>query len=141
MRGRKAEIIPLHDNMPDGMPEPPADLGADALAEWHRTLPILLNERRTITVADLSVFAAYCTAVGMIAGARRIIQQEGMTFVGASGPKRHPAVGILSDAMTQARQLAAELGMTPASRSRPAIREGSDDGQGLGPLFGGLRLD
>lgn len=122
MRGRKAEIIPTFDAEPDGVPEPPEDLDADALAEWHRALPILLTERRTLTVADLSVFAAYCTAVGMIAGARRIIAREGMTFTGTSGPKRHPAVGILSDAMTQARQLAAELGMTPASRSRPAIR-------------------
>lgn len=136
MRGRKAEIIPMYDSMPEGMPEPPEDLGADGLLEWHRTLPILLTERRTLTMADLSVLAAYCTAVGMMAAARRIIQAEGMIYTGASGPKRHPAVGILSENMTQARQLAAELGLTPASRSRPAIR--GNEGAEINDLFGGM---
>lgn len=139
MRGRKAEIVPSYDAMPEDIPTPPADLAPDALAEWERTLPILLNERRTLTVADLSMFGAYCTAIGMIAECRRILAAEGLTYTGASGPKRHPAVGILSDAMTQARQLAAELGLTPASRSRPAIREGGEGG-GLGPLFSDLGL-
>jgi P27 family predicted phage terminase small subunit len=41
--------------------------------------------------------------------------------------KRNPAVGIQSDAMTRARLLAAELGLTPVSRSRPAIRDDADD--------------
>lgn len=139
MRGRKAEIVPLCEDTPDDVPQPPEDLSADALAEWNRTLPILLTERRTLSVADLSIFAAYCTAVGMMAGARRTINTEGMTYMGASGPKRHPACSILSDAMTQARQLAAELGMTPASRSRPAIREGAELRSGPGnDIYGDL---
>ena len=43
------------------------------------------------------------------------------------GIKRNPAVGIQSDAMTRARLLAAELGLTPVSRSRPSIRDDGDD--------------
>ncbi|MGU3496298.1 phage terminase small subunit P27 family [Xanthobacteraceae bacterium A53D] len=141
MRGRKATTITTEELPPDDIPDPPAWLSDDARAEWERVLPILLNERRTLTIADLASFANYCTAIGQVAEAARILSKEGLTFTGTSGPKRHPAVAIRSDGMTQARQIAAELGLTPASRSRPAIREGSDDGQGLGPLFGGLRLD
>lgn len=139
MRGRKAEIVPVCEDAPDDLPQPPEDLSPDALAEWNRTLPILLNERRTLSVADLPMFAAYCTASGMVTEARRIINKEGMTYMGASGPKKHPAAAILSDAMTQVRQLAAELGLTPASRARPAIREGAELNSGNGndsDLFG-----
>lgn len=141
MRGRKATQIPMagEDEAPDGIPGPPAWLTADARAEWDRVLPILLNERRTLTIADLASFAHYCTAVGQVAESARIIEREGLTFTGSSGPKRHPAVAIRSDGMTQARQIAAELGLTPASRGRPAIRGGAqEDGYGL---FAGLGLD
>ncbi|WP_410824836.1 P27 family phage terminase small subunit, partial [Methylobacterium oryzisoli] len=59
--------------------------------------------------------------------ARRLIAREGMTFMGASGPKRHPAVGVMNEAMGLALRLAAELGLTPVSRSRPAIRDDEHD--------------
>ncbi|WP_341991857.1 phage terminase small subunit P27 family [Azorhizobium sp. AG788] len=143
MRGRKATSIPMTgDDPPDDMPEAPTWLSADARTEWDRVLPILLTERRTLTLADLASFANYCTAIGQVAEAARIIEREGLTFTGSSGPKRHPAVAIRSDGMTQARQIAAELGLTPASRGRPAIRGGggADEGYGFG-LFGGLGLD
>ncbi len=141
MRGRKAEIVPLCEDAPDEMPHPPEDLSPDALAEWNRVLSIILTERRTLSVADLATFTAYCTAAGMATEARRIINREGLTYMGASGPKKHPAAAILSDAMTQVRQLAAELGLTPASRARPAIREGAELNSGNGydsDLFGGV---
>ena len=49
-----------------------------------------------------------------------------MTYLGASGPKKHPACGILNDAQTALRQAAGELGLTPVSRSRPAMRDGAE---------------
>lgn len=142
MRGNKAVITPVFGG-PAGSnpPEPPSWLTDDARAEWDRVLPILLNERRTLTTADLSSLVHYCTAVGQVAEAARILKNEGLTFSGASGPKRHPAVAIRSDGMTQARQIAAELGLTPASRGRPGIRTGEGGGDGLGGLFADLGLD
>ena len=135
MRGRKPAAIVGAAPM-DELPKPPAWLGKDAKAEWCRVGPMLVTERKTLTMADLATFAAYCSAVGEVAEASRIIARDKMVFDGASGPKRHPAVGIRSEAMTQMRLLAGELGLTPVSRSRPSIRddlgERDDDAADLG---------
>jgi P27 family predicted phage terminase small subunit len=74
----------------------------------------------------------------------RILQDEGHVLTiyrdgkdgGAPicmGTKKNPAVAVQADAMNRARQLAAELGLTPVSRSRPTVRDESDDGD-LGDL-------
>jgi P27 family predicted phage terminase small subunit len=129
MRGRKPDKIVMSADALNDVPNPPTWLGKDAKAEWKRVAPILIVERKTLSIADQATFAAYCSAVGEISEAARIIEREGMIFIGASGPKKHPAVAIKSDAMTQARLLANELGLTPVSRSRPSIRDegGADE--------------
>lgn len=56
-------------------------------------------------------------------------------FVRAYGQvKRSPAAGIVAEFSGLALRLAAELGLTPVSRSRPAIRddEGDDEDDALG---------
>ncbi|MFG1282285.1 phage terminase small subunit P27 family [Xanthobacter autotrophicus] len=132
MRGRKPATINPGTSSVEKVPAPPAWLSKDAKAEWKRVAPILINERRTLTIADLSMLANYCTAVGQVAEAARIVSKEGLTVASPTGPKKHPAVAIRSDGMTQARQIAAELGLTPASRSRPAMRDNDDeDASGL----------
>ncbi|MFG1348592.1 phage terminase small subunit P27 family [Xanthobacter autotrophicus] len=129
MKGSKAEILPFAGASTEVVPEPPEWMSEDARGVWVRVLPILLNERRTITVTDLEIFANYCVAIGQVAEANRILEKEGLTFNGPSGPKRHPAIAIRSDGMTQARQMAAELGLTPASRGRPTIKSSGEEGQ------------
>jgi P27 family predicted phage terminase small subunit len=83
----------------------------------------LLIERRILTDADMGSVENYCAAIGQVRAAQKIIDRDGLTI----GARKHPAVAIMNDAMTQARQLAAELGLTPVSRSRPAVRESDDD--------------
>ena len=122
MRGRKPDAIVGASRTVDAVPRAPAWLARDAKAEWKRVAPIL-TERRTLTEADLGCLEAYCAAIGLMRAAQRQIDAEGLTM----GSRKHPAVAIQSDAMTQARQLAAELGLTPVSRSRPAIRDDDHD--------------
>ena len=133
MRGRRPDAIVPGTSPVASVPEAPGWFSDDARAEWDRVAPILITERRTLTVADLATFAHYCTAVGQVAEASRIIAEEGMTFQTEGGPKKHPAVSIRSDGLTQARQSAGELGLTPVSRSRPAMRndDGDDDASDL----------
>lgn len=78
----------------------------------------------------------YCTTIGQVREMERHLQEHGHVFesfkdtedgIVSTGMKRNPAVGIQSDAMTRARLLAAELGLTPVSRSRPSIRDDDDD--------------
>ncbi|EYD71594.1 Phage terminase small subunit [Rubellimicrobium mesophilum DSM 19309] len=105
-------------------------LSEDAAAEWTRVMPIL-TERRILTEADLGSLENYCTAIGQVRQMERHLQDYGHILDVEGVWKRNPAVGVQSDAMTRARLLAAELGLTPVSRSRPAIREDADEDDDL----------
>ena len=107
-------------------PPAPGWLSADARREWRRVMPILV-ERRILTTADLGSLESYCVAIGTVREAERILQAEGHVVTVKGVPKRHPAIGIQNAAMQTARLYAAELGLTPVSRSRPAIRDEDDD--------------
>ena len=104
----------------------PAWLSDGAAAEWARVMPILA-ERRILTAADLGSLENYCTAIGQVGEMERHLQEHGHVIEVEGLWKRNPAVGVQSDAMTRARLLAAELGLTPVSRSRPSIRQDGDD--------------
>jgi P27 family predicted phage terminase small subunit len=86
-----------------------------------------LTTRRILTDADLGGFENYCVAIGQVREMQRIITTAGHVVETDRGPRAHPAVKIQSDAMTRARLLASELGLTPVSRSRTALREDDDD--------------
>ena len=124
MKGTKPHMKPDPD--PTGNVPAPAWLSGHARAEWDRVMPIL-TERRILTDADLGGLENYCIAIGTVREMERHLQTHGHILDGDAGMKRNPAVGIQSDAMTRARLLAAELGLTPVSRSRPAIRDEEDD--------------
>jgi len=104
----------------------PSWMSKDAKTEWRRVFPIV-RKRRILTTADLGSLENYCIALGTVREMERVLQKEGHVFTGESGPKRHPAVAIQSDAMSRALRLASELGLTPVSRSRPAVRKEDDD--------------
>ena len=135
MRGTKPHLV-VDNGAVRIAPRPPAWLSKDAAAEWRRVVPILV-ERRILTRADLGSLENYCVAIGQVREMERHLQEHGHVFeafkempdgrVVSLGMKRNPAVGIQSDAMTRARLLAAELGLTPVSRSRPSIRDDGDD--------------
>ncbi|MDB5616168.1 phage terminase small subunit P27 family [Tardiphaga sp.] len=115
-------------------PAAPAWLSRLGKTEWKKVAAILV-ERRHLTDADLGTLAAYADAVGQLAESTRIVNREGMVIETKAGLRKHPAISIQMNARNQIRQLAAELGLTPVSRSRPSIRDdGGDDGDDLSPL-------
>ena len=141
MRGVKPRLV-VDNGAISRAPAAPAWLSKDAKAEWRRVVPILV-ERRILTTADLGSLENYCAAIGQVREMERHLQEHGHVFeafketedgIVSTGMKRNPAVGIQSDAMTRARLLAAELGLTPVSRTRPAVRGDSpgDDLEFLG---------
>lgn len=127
MRGAKPHLVVSNDAVTKA-PAPPVWLSVEAKKEWRRVMPILVD-RRILTTADLGSLESYCTSIGIMRDAQILLNADGLLLEG----KRHPAFGILHAAQTTARLAAAELGLTPVSRSRPAIREDDDD-DGLNPL-------
>jgi P27 family predicted phage terminase small subunit len=101
---------------------PPSWLGKEARAEWRRIAPIL-NDRKVLTEGDLGTVQSYCVAFGVMVQAQKQINKDGILL----GGKKHPALGTLNAAQTTMRLAANELGLTPISRSRAAMRENEDD--------------
>jgi P27 family predicted phage terminase small subunit len=98
-------------------PPVPSWLSKDAKAEWRRVMPTLCA-RRTLTPADLGTAENYCVAIGHAREIEREIQK--------SDTLNGTLFRLQDKTMQTARQLAAELGLTPTSRNRPAMH-GNDD--------------
>ena len=118
MKGAKPRLV-IDNDAVTTVPRAPAWLAPEAAAEWRRIMPALVA-RRILTTADLGSVENYCVAQG------RVRQVE--KLIATANPDALPAMTRMQDkAMTTARQLAAELGLTPVSRSRPSIRDDGDD--------------
>ncbi len=100
------------------LPEPPLDLGDDALAEWKRVTPRLL-ELGLVTEVDLAPLAAYCQAYGRWVDAEAQLENEGLTLTTSKGNViQNPLLGIANKARNDMVRFAAEFGMTPSARTR-----------------------
>ena len=125
MRGTKPHL--RTDPMAIDVPDAPEWLSESAAEEWDRVMPILTT-RRILTDADLGSLENYAVAMGTVRDMKEHLHAHGYIIVDLTGAmKRNPAVCIQSDAMTHASLLAAERGLTPVSRSRPAIRDDEDE--------------
>lgn len=123
MRGRKPELQAIEGGLAK-VPKAPTWLSPEAVEEWRRVMPELV-ERRTLTPADLGIVEQFCVASGLVKRSQAIISAEGDMVDG----RRHPAYQTLFQALVETRRLAAELGLTPASRNKAAAMTGgeSDD--------------
>lgn len=117
MRGRKPELARATIGISEPI-APPLWLSKHAKGEWRRVMPEL-SKRRILTNADLGSLESYCIAIG------RIRELEKLLRAGIDAK----LFRMQDQAIKTARQLAAELGLTPVSRSRPSIRDdqGEDD--------------
>jgi phage terminase small subunit len=123
VKGRKPELA-LGSGDLERPVAPPSWLSKHSKAEWRRVMPELAK-RRILTMADLGSLESYCIAVG------RIRELEKLLRAGID-----PKLFRMQDqAIKTARQLAAELGLTPVSRSRPTMRDDDkDNDDDLSPL-------
>ncbi|MBN7759997.1 phage terminase small subunit P27 family [Nitratireductor aquibiodomus] len=114
------------------VPAAPSWLSAHGKKEWRRVVPQLVADRK-IAAHELQTVEAYCVAVANMRLADEAISKHGMTFQSDSGPKRRPETTILKENIEAARRLAAELGLTPASRGK---NNGGMPGEGSSSEFG-----
>lgn len=119
MRGTKPHLV-IDNGAIQTAEKAPSWLSKEAKTEWRRIMPALVK-RRILTVADLGSVENYCMAIGRARQIEKQIQEAGDDI----DPVK---VRMQDKAIQTSRQLAAELGLTPVSRSRPVIREEGDDG-------------
>lgn len=125
-RGRKAEPRPIADAVRK-VPPAPKDMTDEAKKEWRRVMPVLV-ERRVLSQADIHAVERFCEATGDIRIARAAIDRDGAYVENRLGElKRHPAFATLREATAESRRWAAELGLSPASRSRAGAHEDDED--------------
>ncbi|MGP9804486.1 phage terminase small subunit P27 family [Paracoccus sp. NSM] len=121
MKGTKPELRSDPGALGDVLTAP-GWLADEARDEWDRVMPVLAA-RRILTDADLGGLENYCICIG------RIRQMEAEIQGNPDPELMLKLIRVQDKAMASARQLAAELGLTPVSRSRPAMRddEGGED--------------
>lgn len=114
-------------------PPAPDWLADEAKDEWVRVTAVLVA-RSALTEDNLATLESYCLAVGMMRRAQKSIAKDGDTITSPTGIiRRHPSFQTLFQSQTESRRLAAELGLTPASRNKSG---GGGKGGGNGDLFG-----
>lgn len=123
-----------------GVPARPEWLDAEAKREWDRVVP-KLAQLGVLTDLDGSMLADYCATHSIAVKAAKRVQREGLMLKGPFGPVRNPLIKVAQEARAQARLLAAEFGLSPASRSRvSAAEKPKEEDKSEAFLFGGPRL-
>ena len=111
---------PLNKSEPDygvEMPEPPAHLSEEALAQWDLVAP-QLNAVGMLAKLDGTAMEMYCVAYGNWVHAQEKIRQFGPLIKHKSGAlQQSPYMQMANKSFEQMRQMIAEFGMTPSSRS------------------------
>lgn len=124
-----AEAIPVPPATPEAEADMPTELRSSpvAMQEWRRLLP-LLTTARVLTAADRTALVALCQEWARYVEATAKIATVGMVVRTPSGyPITNPYLSIANRALNQCKQLWAEFGLTPSSRTRIAT-----DGPGPG---------
>lgn len=121
MKGTKPNLVVINGTAV-GFPPPPNWLSDEAKKEWRRMRPFL-EDRKHLTDIDLANLENYCVAQG------RVRECEAMLVGVESVDQRAKLWRMQKQAMDAARQLGAELGLTPMARSRQMVMkfEGDDD--------------
>jgi P27 family predicted phage terminase small subunit len=104
--------------LPQGMPDCPGHLSEPAREEWHR-IARTLHEAGLLTTVDRAALAAYCQAWGRWVEAEEKLQDTPAMIKTPSGyVQQNPWLPVANKQLDIMGRYMAELGITPASRSR-----------------------
>lgn len=144
LRGNPSKLSPAElaggVNPTVEIPQPPAHLSGEALAEWDRITSALAKIGLVSTI-DRGALAMYCQHWATYVHAQeKLAELKGELVVrhpnGFEGPS--PWLAIAAKAGESCRRLLVEFGMSPSSRSR--VKAGSQpdlfgDDDGIGSYF------
>lgn len=115
-RGRKATLKAIDGGL-KGVPPCP-DICSTLADEWTAIAADMV-ERGILTTAALGLLETYLIARWTAQEAQRAVAEHGMlTKTAHQMLKPNPACGVLSKALEAVARLGAELGISPAARSK-----------------------
>jgi P27 family predicted phage terminase small subunit len=117
---------------PQGVPERPEWLDAEAQAEWDR-VTVELQEMGLLSRTDRAALTAYCTAWSRWVEAEAQVKKYGTVVKSPEKgfPMKSPYLSIADQALETMRKLMVEFGLTPSSRSRIRLPSGGDEADEL----------
>lgn len=113
-RGRRPKDTTSRRPLDAVAPDCPDWLEPDAVEEWGRVVPDL-EKSGSLCSLDLGILASYCQTFARWRQCERELSQAGGMLLGA---RINPAAKHAENLCKLLRSLAAELGLTPASRGR-----------------------
>lgn len=139
-RGRKADLKVIEGGGVREVPEALPDHIPNAMRSEWLAIVADLEKRQMLTDAMYGTVDTYVMALWNMRQAQKALDLHGPLVDGGKGIlKQNPAATLLGKAQNTVMRLSAELGLTPAARSRPKMR-GSEagDGNGQGDMFDDL---
>lgn len=110
---------------------PPPELMGDAAVRMWKTQSKILIERGVFELEDAPLLLAYCNAFHLMLKAEKTISEDGLTVSSEmGGEKKHPAVNVRNDAVSQLARLGSLLGLDPFSRIRMTSGKNDPDDEG-----------
>lgn len=97
---------------------PPPELVSEAARSMWRAQSKRLIERGIFEIEDGPLLLAYCNAFHWMLIADEQLLKETITTSTESGIKKHPAMNVRNDAVSQLARLGSLLGLDPLSRTR-----------------------
>ena len=132
-RGRKADLKVIEGGLKEE-PAVPAHIPPEMVGEWRAVIDDLVA-RQLLTDAMLGTVEAYIRALQNARAAQDQIGAHGVMIRTEKGVlQKNPAITLLNKCESSIQRLSAELGLTPASRSRKKMQpaEGGDGAQQYG---------
>jgi P27 family predicted phage terminase small subunit len=121
MRGRRPDLQPIEGGKSELL-KPPAHFPPAMCGEWNVIVADLMA-RGLLAESMTGVLASYVSSVWAVSECRKALAKDGFFVKTKTGePKPHPAAGMLSKHVEIVARLGAELGLTPAARSRKALQ-------------------
>lgn len=117
---------------------PPDELLSDIAIKLWKTQSKILIERGTFELEDAPLLLAYCNSFHLMVTAEKVVTQLalkdlenfGLADIGGTGGlKKHPAIAVRNDCVSQLARLGSLLGLDPLSRMR-MTSGGSDNEEG-----------
>lgn len=104
-------------------------MGEAAIKTWKTQSKILI-ERGVFELEDAPLLLAYCNAFHLMLEAEKLLAKGLTTESEMGGLKKHPAVNVRNDSVSQIARLGSLLGLDPISRIRMTRGRNNPDDDG-----------